>query len=103
MVYVRVENIEIYGLHRPLCLFRYNQIAAEIRDKSDSRDRFYKAPFRPKNFSDEFSSSIFGQFSSQKTTDINYMNIICRYLFWIVRYFKATPGHNYKLKIDQIT
>jgi hypothetical protein len=31
-----------------------------------ARDRFYKTPFRPKNFSENFSSSCCGQISTQK-------------------------------------
>jgi hypothetical protein len=38
----------------------------------DFRDRFYEIPFWPKNYSDKFSSSNFGQNSTQK--DMYYLS-----------------------------
>jgi hypothetical protein len=43
---------------------------------SESRDRFYKTPFRPENFSDLFSAQNFGQIYNHKQQIEIYLSIM---------------------------
>jgi hypothetical protein len=66
----------------------------------ENRYRFYKTQFRPKSFGGKLPASNFGQRSTQKQQRKFYLGILDNNPL-ILKYLKATEGHNYKLKFDQ--